>query len=66
MATRSSAAITKRDNRILRTEVTSNDVSWFGIGKAVDNLPKLRKRLRGINENYLDIQQDILETLAGQ
>jgi hypothetical protein len=51
-----------RDGRILRTEITSNDVSWFGIGKAVDNLPKLRKRLRGINENYLNIQQDILET----
>lgn len=42
--------------------MTSNKVSWFGIGKAVENLPKLRKRLRGINENYLDIQQDILET----
>jgi hypothetical protein len=53
-----------RDDRILRTEITSNDVSWFGIGKAVENLPKVRKRLRGINENYLNIQQDILETFV--
>jgi hypothetical protein len=53
-----------RDNRILRTEVTSNDVTWLGIGKNVENLPKLRKELRGIDENYLEIQEDILETFV--
>jgi hypothetical protein len=53
-----------RDKRILRTEVTTNDVSWLGIGKAVENLPKLRKKQRSINENYLEIQDDILETFV--
>lgn len=53
-----------RDNRILRTEVTSNDITWHGINKAVDNLPKVRKTLRAITENYLDVQQDILETFV--
>jgi len=53
-----------RDKRILRTEVTTNDVTWLGIGKAVENLPKLRKKQHSINENYLDIQEDILETFV--
>jgi len=53
-----------RDNRVLRTEATSNDVSWHKIGKAVDNLSKVRKQLHGITERYLDIQQDILETFV--
>src|SRR5206468_10020125 len=51
-----------RDNLLLRTEATSNDIRWHKIGKAVENLPKVRKTLRRINENYLDIQQDNLET----
>jgi hypothetical protein len=53
-----------RDNRNLRTEATSNDITWHGINKAVDNLPKVRKALHAITENYLDIQQDILETFV--
>src|SRR5438552_1414312 len=53
-----------RDNLLLRTEATSNDIRWHKIGKAVENLPKVRKTLRRINENYLDIQQDILETFV--
>jgi len=53
-----------RNERILRTEVTTNDVTWLGIGKEVNNLPKLRKKQHRINENYLDIQEDILETFV--
>lgn len=53
-----------RDNRILRTEATSNNIAGHGINKAVDNLPKARKTLRAITENYLDVQQDILETFV--
>ena len=53
-----------RDQRILRTEVTTNDVTWLGVGKDVKNLPLLRKKQLSINENYLEIQQDILETFV--
>ena len=53
-----------RDNLLLRTEATSNDIRWHKINKAVENLPKVRKTLRAINENYLNIQQDILETFV--
>jgi hypothetical protein len=53
-----------RDHLILRTEATSNDIRWHKINKAVENLPKVRKTLRAINENYLNIQQDILETFV--
>jgi len=51
-----------RDHRILRTEAATNNVNDYGVKKAVENLPQLRQRLSAINENYLDIQQDILET----
>ena len=47
---------------ILRTEAATNNVNDYGVKKAVENLPQLRQRLSAINENYLDIQQDILET----
>jgi hypothetical protein len=36
----------------------------YGIGKAVENLPQLQKRLDGIIDRYLDVQQDILETFV--
>ena len=54
-----------RDRFLLRTESATNNVSTdYGIGKAVDNLPELRKRLDGILDRYLDVQQDILETFV--
>jgi hypothetical protein len=54
-----------RDERILRTESATNDVREdYGIGKAVENLPPLRQKLQRITQNYLDIQQDILETFV--
>ena len=51
-----------RDHLILRTEPTTNNVNDYGITKAVENLPALRKRLSEITDNYLNVQQDILET----
>jgi hypothetical protein len=51
-----------RDHLILRTEASSNNVADYGVKKAVDNLPALRTTLSAINDNYLTVQQDILET----
>ena len=54
-----------RDRFILRTETATNNISTdYGIGKAVENLPPLQKRLDGIIDRYLDVQQDILETFV--
>ena len=51
-----------RDHLILRTEAASNNVHDYGVNKSVQNLPALRKTLSAINDNYLNVQQDILET----
>jgi hypothetical protein len=51
-----------RDHLILRTEAASNNVNDYGVNKAVQNLPVLRNALSAINDNYLNVQQDILET----
>src|SRR5271165_5099509 len=51
-----------RDHLILRTEASTNNVTDYGVGKAVDNLPALRTTLSAINNNYLNVQQDIVET----
>jgi hypothetical protein len=32
--------------------------------KAVENLPELRHAMANVVDNYLDVQQDILETLS--
>lgn len=53
-----------RDCRLLRTEASSNNVRDYGLGKAVDNLPRLRPTLQGITDRYLQVQQDILETFV--
>src|SRR5262249_54412500 len=53
-----------RDHLILRTEAASNNVNDYGVNKAVENLPVLRKAMSAINDNYLDVQQDILETFV--
>jgi hypothetical protein len=53
-----------RDHLILRTEAATNNVTDYGVNKAVEHLPALRDKLRAINDNYLDIQQDILETFV--
>jgi len=53
-----------RDHVILRTEAATNNVNDYGVNKAVENLPKLRDRLSAINDNYQNVQQDILETFV--
>jgi hypothetical protein len=53
-----------RDHLILRTEAASNNVHDYCVNKSVQNLPALRKALSAINDNYLNVQQDILETFV--
>jgi hypothetical protein len=53
-----------RDHLILRTEAATNNVTDYGVNKAVEHLPVLRDRLAAIDNNYLDVQQDILETFV--
>ena len=48
----------------LRTEPATNDVTDYGVKKAVENLPQLRDRLSSICDNYLNVQQDILESFV--
>ena len=51
-----------RDHLMLRTETATNNVNDYGVNKAVENLPRLREKLSAIDDNYQNIQQDILET----
>jgi hypothetical protein len=51
-----------RDHRVLRTEATSYNTPDLGVGKSIRNLPQLRRVMNGINDRYLAIQQDVLET----
>jgi hypothetical protein len=61
MASSSSTfAITSSFGPRLRA-TTSND---YGVNKSVQNLPALRRALSAINDNYLNVQQDILETFV--
>jgi hypothetical protein len=53
-----------RDHLILRTETASNNVKDYGVNKSVEHLPVLREKLSAINDNYLNVQQDILETFV--
>src|ERR1700758_3987996 len=53
-----------RDHLLLRTEPATNNVTDYGVNKSVENLPKLRERLESITDNYLNVQQDILETFV--
>ena len=53
-----------RDDRLLRTELATNNVFDYGVNKAVENLPQLRERATAIIDRYLDAQQDILETFV--
>ena len=51
-----------RDHVVLRNEATSYNTLDLGVGKSIRNLPQLRQVMRGINDRYLAIQQDVLET----
>ena len=53
-----------RDHVDLRTEPASNNVADYGVKKAVENLPQLRQKMGAVIDNYLDVQQDIMETFV--
>ncbi len=53
-----------RDHLLLRTEPATNDVTDYGVQKAVENLPALRTQMGSVLDRYLDVQQDILETFV--
>jgi hypothetical protein len=53
-----------RDHLNLRTEPATNDVTDYGVRKAVENLPQLREKMTSIIDRYHDVQQDILETFV--
>ena len=53
-----------RDHLLLRTEATSNNVRDFGVPKAIDAVPQLRKAMATVTDRYLSVQQDILETFV--
>src|SRR6476659_3513122 len=42
----------------------ANNVNDYGVKKAIENLPVLQNSLSAINDNYLNVQQDILETFV--
>ena len=53
-----------RDKANLRTEPATNNVTDYGVGKALENLPALRDKLSAIIDRYHDVQQDILESFV--
>jgi hypothetical protein len=53
-----------RDHLLLRTEVTSYHTPDLGVRKNVEDLTRLRQVMRPINDRYLDVQQDVLETFV--
>jgi hypothetical protein len=53
-----------RDHLCLRTEPATNNVTDYGVRKAVENLPQLRDKLAAICGNYLSVQQDILISMS--
>jgi hypothetical protein len=53
-----------RDHLLLRTEPVTNDVSDYGLKKALDQLPALRTEMSKIIDGYHNVQQDILETFV--
>jgi hypothetical protein len=53
-----------RDNSNLRTEPATNNVTDYGVGKALENLPQLRDKLSGIIDRYHEVQQDILHSFV--
>jgi len=53
-----------RDHVDLRTEPASNNVADYGVKKSVENLSLLRQKMSAVIDNYLNVQQDILETFV--
>ncbi len=53
-----------RDHLLLRTEPATNDVTDYGVKRAVENLPQLRTKMNAVLDNYLNVQQDILAKIS--
>ncbi len=53
-----------RDEANLRTEPATNNVTDYGVGKAIENLPALRDKMSAIIDRYHEVQQDILESFV--
>ena len=53
-----------RDHLLLRTEPATNNVNDYAVNKAIEHLPVLRQKLSSIVDNYLNVQQNILETFV--
>src|SRR5205823_626263 len=53
-----------RDHLLLRTEPATNNVADYRVPKAVEHLPRLRELMASIIDQYLNVQQDILETFV--
>lgn len=53
-----------RDHLLLRTEPATNNVNDYAVNKAIEHLPQLRQKLSSVVDNYLQVQQDILETFV--
>jgi hypothetical protein len=53
-----------RDHLILRTEPATNNVTDYRVNNAIEHLPALRDKMAAVIDNYLEVQQDILETFV--
>jgi hypothetical protein len=53
-----------RDHLLLRTESATNNVTDYAVKKSIEHLPQLQQKLSSIADNYLNVQQDILETFV--
>jgi len=53
-----------RDHLALRTEPATNNVTDYGVNKAIEHLPAVREKMAAVIDNYLNVQQDILETFV--
>ncbi len=50
----------QHSDRILRNETCSNDTRHFGVGRRLENLPRLRQKLAATNERCLALQAELL------
>lgn len=53
-----------RDHLLLRTEAVTNNVTDYGVPKAIEHVAALRNTLGTVTDRYLTVQQDILETFV--
>jgi hypothetical protein len=49
----------QHSDRILRNETCSNDTRHFGVGRRLENLPRLRDKLAATNERCLAQQAEL-------